>query len=144
MLLGAGMAALCWFLLGGVPKAPGPLLLAAFGVNASLVIASTVMGGLMVEAGRKYGISGRVTSLRQALQSIVSLSNGILGGYLAPVAFGWTVGIATALLVVLTLATVFVLTERPPAAPDREVLRHAGRPLVTLLRARALWAAGGL
>ena len=143
MLLGAGMAALCWFLLGVVPKAHGPLLLAAFGVNASLVIASTVMGGLMVEAGRKYGISGRVTSLRQALQSIVSLSNGILGGYLAAVAFGWTVGIATALLVVLTLATLFVLTERPAAARDREVLRNAGRQLVTLVRSRTLWAAGG-
>jgi hypothetical protein len=143
MLLGAGMAALCWFLLGVVPKAHGPLLLAAFGANASLVIASTVMGGLMVEAGRKYGISGRVTSLRQALQSIVSLSNGILGGYLAAVAFGWTVGIATALLVVLTLATLFVLTERPAAARDREVLRNAGRQLVTLVRSRTLWAAGG-
>src|SRR5258708_17362115 len=57
MLLGAGMAALCWFLLGVVPKAHGPLLLAAFGVNASLVIASTAMGGLMVEAGRKHGHS---------------------------------------------------------------------------------------
>jgi len=143
MLLGAGMAALCWFLLGVVPKAHGPLLLAAFGANASLVIASTVMGGLMVEAGRKYGISGRVTSLRQALQSIVSLSNGILGGYLAAVAFGWTVGIATALLVVLTLATLSVLTERPAAARDREVLRNAGRQLVTLVRSRTLWAAGG-
>src|SRR5260370_19060711 len=35
MLLGAGMAALCWFLLGVVPKAHGPLLLAALGVHAS-------------------------------------------------------------------------------------------------------------
>ena len=32
----------------------------AFGANAFMVIASTVMGGLMVEAGQKYGISGRV------------------------------------------------------------------------------------
>ncbi len=143
MMLGAGMAALCWFLLGVVPKAYRPLLLAAFGANASLVIASTVMGGLMVEAGQKYGVSGRVTSLRQALQSTVSLSNGILGGYLAAIAFGWTASIATALLVVLTLATLFVLTERPAAARDQEVLRNAGRQLVTLVKSRTLWAAGG-
>jgi len=143
MLLGASMAALCWFLLGVVPRAHGPLLLTAFGANAFMVIASTVMGGLMVEAGQKYGISGRVTSIRQALQSLVSLSNGILGGYLAATAFGWTAGIATALLIVLAVATFFVLTERPVAVRDRHVLANARRELATLARSRTLWASGG-
>src|SRR5215467_3231422 len=113
MLLGAGMAAFCWFLVGVVPRSYLPLLLAAFGVNAFMVIASTVMGGLMVEAGQKYGISGRVTSIRQTLQSAVSVGNGLVGGYLATMAFGWTAGIATALLLVLALTTLFTLTERP-------------------------------
>jgi predicted MFS family arabinose efflux permease len=142
MLLGAGMAAVCWFLIGVVPRSYLPLLLAAFGANAFMVIASTVMGGLMVEAGQKYGISGRVTSIRQALQSAVSLGNGILGGYLAAVAFGWTVGIATALLLVLALTTLFVLTERPAAVRDRDVLTNARRELSTLFRSRTLWASG--
>src|SRR5207245_530600 len=104
MLLGSGLAALCWFLTGVVPRSYWPLLLATFGANTFMVIASTVMGGLMVEAGQKYGISGRITSLRQALQSIVSVGNGVLGGYLAATAFGWTVGIATGLLVALVYA----------------------------------------
>ncbi len=142
MLLGAGMAAFCWFLMGAVPKAYAPLLLTAFGANAFMVLASTVMGGLMVEAGRKYGVSGRVTSIRQALQSVVSLSNGLLGGYLAAIAFGWTIGIASGLLLILTLTTFFVLTERPAATRDREVLRNAGRQLQTLVQSRTLWAAG--
>src|SRR5260370_23671331 len=63
MLLGAGMGALSWFLLGWVPKAHGPLLLAAFGVNASLVIASTRLGGLMGGARRRHGVSRRAASL---------------------------------------------------------------------------------
>jgi predicted MFS family arabinose efflux permease len=142
MLLGAGMAAACWFLMGVVPRAYMPLLLTAFGANAFMVIASTVMGGLMVEAGQKYGISGRVTSIRQALQSAVSLGNGVLGGYLAATAFGWTAGIATALLLVLALATFFVLTERPVAVRDRAVLANARRELATLFRSRTLWASG--
>jgi predicted MFS family arabinose efflux permease len=142
MLLGAGMAAVCWFLIGAVPRSYLPLLLAAFGANAFMVIASTVMGGLMVEAGQKYGISGRVTSIRQALQSAVSLGNGILGGYLAAAAFGWTIGIATALLLVLALTTFFVLTERPVAVRDRDVLANASRELSTLFRSRTLWASG--
>ena len=142
MLLGAGMAAVCWFLIGVVPRSYLPLLLAAFGANTFMVIASTVMGGLMVEAGQKYGISGRVTSIRQAVQSAVSLGNGILGGYLAAAAFGWTVGIATALLLMLALTTFFVLTERPVAIRDRDVLSNASRELLILFRSRTLWASG--
>src|SRR5262245_56773573 len=90
MLIGSAMAALCWILLGIVPRSYWPLLLAAFGANAFMVIASTVMGGLMVEAGQRFGVSGRVTSIRQAVQSIVSVGNGVLGGYLATAALGWT------------------------------------------------------
>jgi len=142
MLLGAGLAAVCWLLMGIVPRSYLPLLLAAFGANAFMVIASTVMGGLMVEAGQKYGISGRVTSIRQALQSAVSLGNGILGGYLAAVAFGWTAGIATALLLVLAVTTFFVLTERRAAVRDRDVLKNASHELATLVTSRTLWASG--
>src|SRR5215470_10305436 len=142
MLLGAGLAAVCWLLMGIVPRSYLPLLLAAFGANAFMVIASTVMGGLMVEAGQKYGVSGRVTSVRQAVQSAVSLGNGVLGGYLASVAFGWTVGIATGLLLTLALATVFALREPPHATWSHEVLRHAAVQLRTLARSWTLWAAG--
>ena len=142
MLLGAGMAAVCWFLMGVVPRSYLPLLLTAFGANAFMVIASTVMGGLMVEAGQKYGISGRVTSIRQALQSAVSLGNGLLGGYLAAVAFGWTAGIATALLLVLAVTTFFVLTERRVAVRDQDVLTNASHELATLVSSRTLWTSG--
>src|SRR5262247_2822382 len=142
MIIGAGLAGLCWFAMGIVPHTYRWLFAVAFGANAFMVIASTVMGGLMVEAGQKYGVSGRVTSIRQALQSAVSLGNGLLGGYLAAVAFGWTAGIATALLLVLALATFFVLTERPVAVRDRDVLTNASRELATLFKSRTLWASG--
>jgi hypothetical protein len=142
MLLGAGMSALCWFVMGVVPAAHWPLMAAAFGANTFMVIASTVMGGLMVEAGARYGIPGRVSAVRQGVQSAVSLGNGVLGGYLAAIAFGWTVGIATGLLLTLTLATFFILSERPVATRDTDVLRNARRQLGTLIRSRTLWAAG--
>src|SRR5204862_275202 len=96
----------------------------------------------IVAAGQKYSLSGRITSIRQAVQSIVSVGNGVLGGYLAAVAFGWTVGIATGLLVVLVVVTFFMLTERPQASRRHEVLRDAGQQIRTLVRSRPLWAAG--
>jgi hypothetical protein len=142
MMISAALAALCWFAMGVLPPTYHWLVVAAFGANAFMVMASTVMGGLMVEAGRKFRISGRVTSLRQGVQSAVSLGNGLLGGYLATVAFGWTVGIATALLLALTIATVFVLTEPAHAEWHRDVLGHAGHQLGTLVRSGPLWAAG--
>src|SRR5262249_2463541 len=80
MLLSASLAAVCWFMIAVVPRAYPPLLLVALGISVFLVVASTVMGGLMVEAGQRYGISGRITSIRQLVQSAVSLGNGLLGG----------------------------------------------------------------
>jgi MFS family permease len=142
MLLGSTLAAACWVLMGVVPKQYWPLLLAAFGANAFMVLASTVMGGLMVEAGRKYGIAGRITSVRQTLTSAVSVGNGLIGGYLATMAFGWIVGIAAGLLVGLAVVTFFVLTEHSVATRDVDVLRNAGRQLATLFRSKTLWAAG--
>jgi MFS family permease len=142
MLLGAGLAAVCWVMLGVLPRAYWPLLLAACGANVFMVLSSTVMGGLMVEAGRKYAISGRITSIRQTLQSAVSVGNGLLGGYLATMAFGWIVGIAAALLLVLATTTFFVLTEPRAATRDVEALRNAHRQLATLFKSKTLWAAG--
>jgi len=72
----------------------------------------------------------------------VSLGSLIQEGYLAAAAFGWTVGIATALLLMLVLTTFFVLTERPVAIRDRDVLTNASRELSTLFRSRTLWASG--
>jgi predicted MFS family arabinose efflux permease len=142
MLLSASLAAVCWFLLAVVPRAYASLLLTALGVSVFLVVASTVMGGLMVEAGQRYRISGRITSIRQLVQSAVSLGNGLLGGYLASVAFGWTVGVATGMLIVLAVTTYFVLVEPRTATRNREVLGAAGHELRVLVRSRTLWAAG--
>src|SRR5262249_17769177 len=71
MILGAGLAALCWASLALLPRTFWPLLLATFAANVFIVVASTVTGGLMVEVGQRH--SGReVTSLRQGLQTLVS------------------------------------------------------------------------
>ena len=142
MLAGAGLSALCWLGMGLVPVSYQPLLLAAFGANTFMVLASTVMGGLMVEAGARYGVSGRVSAVRQALTSAVSLGHGVLGGYLAAIAFGWTVGIAAGLLLALAITTYFVLNEGPTAMRNTDALDLAKRELGAMVRSRTLWAAG--
>jgi predicted MFS family arabinose efflux permease len=168
MMLAAGAAALCWALMGlimdpvsllpnGLGHAvyeffghmPGHmstmqytvLLGAAVALNIFMVVSSTVMGGLMVEAGQRYDAAGRITSLRQVVQSGVSLINGVLGGYLATQAFGWTAGAGAFLLFLLVPLTFKYLHEKPIAKADSHVLTNAWAQLKTLARARTLWGA---
>src|SRR5262249_13979943 len=63
MIVGAGLAALSWFALGLIPHRYAWLLVLAIAANAFMVMASTVMGGLMVEAGQQEKGSGRITSV---------------------------------------------------------------------------------
>lgn len=142
MMLSAGAAALCWLVMGLVYGHYSVLLGAAVTLNIFMVIASTVMGGLMVEAGQRYDAAGRITSLRQAVQSVGGLINGVLGGLLATIAFGWTAGVGAFLLFLLVPLTFKYLREKPLAQRDTHVLVNAWAQLRTIARARTLWAAG--
>jgi MFS family permease len=141
MMLSAAAAALCWLAMGLVYGRYNVLLGAAVALNIFMVIASTVMGGLMVEAGQRYDAAGRITSLRQAVQSVGSLINGVLGGFLATIAFGWTAGVGAFLLFLLVPLTFKYLRERPLAQRDTHVLVNAWAQLKTIAKARTLWAA---
>lgn len=128
MVLGSIAAGVLWLVMGLYPSNYNQLLLASVGMNIATVVASTVMGGLMVEAGQAFGAPGRISSLRQFVQSVAQIGAPLLGGYLAGKTFGWsattTIGAMTmfllAVVTFLTLrerrgarATVAVVDERP-------------------------------
>lgn len=128
MILGAGAAGLLWLVMGLFPSAYFPLLLISIGMNIATVFASTVMGGLMVEAGQAFASPGRISSLRQVVQSVAGIGAPALGAWLASKAFGWTATTTLAAATVLSLAvlTFFVLREKPapriaPAEAERLV-----------------------
>ena len=118
MLISTALAAVCWLAMGLVSRQYQLLLAAAVALNIFMVIASTVMGGLMVEAGQRYDAAGRITSLRQTVQSVGSLINGVLGGFLATIAFGWTAGAGAFLLFILVPLTSRFLREQKVAQRD--------------------------
>jgi hypothetical protein len=144
MMLGSGFAGACWALMSLVPHEYSSLLGMAVLVNVFMVIASTVMGGLMVEAGQAYGASGRMTSLRQGVQSVVTLITGPVAGWLASRAFPLTSGLAAALLIALAVITFLVLREPAHATRNVEKLLHAGAELVRIVRSPTLLAAAAL
>lgn len=144
MMLGAALAGICWAIMSIVPRQYNALLSAAILINVCIVVASTVMGGLMVEAGQAYGASGRMTSLRQGVQSVCTLIVGPLAGWLAHRAFPLTTGFAALLLIALAAITFQVLREPAHATPNVEKLRHAAVELGRIIRYPTLLAAAGL
>lgn len=128
MLLGAAASGVLWMLLALFPHDYQKLLIVSVLMNVATVFASTVMGGLMVEAGQRFSASGRMSSLRQIVQSIAGIAAPALGGYLAGKAFGWSATsiIGGVTMFLLAAVTFFFFREKP--AP------HAARPGELLVR----------
>jgi MFS family permease len=121
MIIGSAMAGILWVCLAFANSNYALLVLLSILLNTAMVFASTVMGGLMVEAGQAFGAPGRISSLRQFVQSVSGIAAPWLGGILAALSFGWslTAAIAASSLFALAIITFFVLKEKPapPISP---------------------------
>jgi predicted MFS family arabinose efflux permease len=146
LVLGGLIAGLAWALLGVVRDDYHLFLLVSILLNTGLVLASTAMGGLQVEAGQIFGLPGRVSSLRQVVMSIALVAGPLLGGWLARRAFGYTAGAGA--LVMLALAAFALLRFQetsPRPAPDERALPGGPRyrpSVATWLGIGVLLAAG--
>lgn len=144
LLLSALAAGAAWALVGVIPRSYGTILAAVVAMNAMLVMGSTVTGGLMVEAGQRYGASGRLSSARYFVMNGCVLIGGPLGGFLAARAFGYTV--ATGALISLSVVPFawWLLREPPVAQQNWQAWTEAKAQLRTLMRSRTLWSAAAL
>ena len=111
LVLGGLIGGSCWALLGVVTGNYHLFLLVSILLNVGLVLASTAMGGLQVEAGQLFGLSGRVSSLRQVVVSIALVAGPLLGGWLAKRAFGYTAGVGTLVMLALVAFALFGFKE---------------------------------
>jgi len=141
ILLSAGLAAVAWLGLIFTSHSYGDLLAVVIVINVFMVVASTVVGGYMVETAQATGGSGRLTAIRQFVQQGCVIVNGPIAGYLASIAFGWTAGACGGIMFLLVPVTVLFLREQRSAARP---LAAARRQLVTIATARTMWAAAGL
>ena len=144
MIGSALLAAGAWQLLNLGRHHYDTLLAAAVLLGLLMVVASTIMGALLVEAGQAFGATGRVSSVRLFVSGGCALVAGPSGGWLAGRAFGLTAGIATGLLISLAIAAFFLLKERPVARRDLGVWAEARQQVKRSLGSRTLWAATGL
>lgn len=144
LLIGAGLATLAWVALAITPLRYEPLLMVSLVINFAMVIASTAMGGYMVEVAQSSASFGRLSSVRNFVQQFSFVVMGPLGGYLATVAFGWTpisCGLIVFLIVPVTLA---FMREQAHRTDSTAVLRTLKTQVRQIFQARSMWAAAGL
>jgi MFS family permease len=144
ILIGTVFATLWWIALAFTPHKYGALLGVCIGINAFMVVASTVVGGYMVETAQAMSGSGRLTAIRQFVQQFCAIIFGPAGGMLAAIAFGWTALACGGVMFLLVPATVWFLHEQRRRVEARQLLHNAGRQLVKIGTARTMWAAAGL
>jgi predicted MFS family arabinose efflux permease len=148
LILGGLFAGAAWAVLGLARDDYHSFLTVSILLNCGLVLVSTAMGGLQVEAGQLFGIPGRVSSLRQVVTSVSQVLGPLLGGVLAKQAFGVTAGLGTVVLLSMVAVALLGFRERPvaPRAPLAPGAAGAAgyRPTATLWVGVAVLAAAGV
>ena len=143
LMLAGVVATAAWLSLAFLPHDYATLLVDCVVMNLAVVLASTAVGGYMVEIAPASGTSGRLTALRNAAYQASWIVAGLAGGYLGGLAIGWT-GVACAAMISFTIPMAWMMRE-----PKRQVARGAylgavGDQLKALVQGRYLWAIAGL
>lgn len=140
LMLSGLCAGLLWVLLGVVPRHYAPLIGVLIGANCFAVLASSVSGGLLVEAGQQQGWTGRMGALRETIIAGTILVAQPVGGYLVGQAFGWTCGIGAVLFFSLIPIAFLLLpeTNQSHGQVSRKEVINRLRPV---MQSRALWLA---
>jgi hypothetical protein len=144
IVISASLAALSWLALTVTPHEFRDLLLVVILINTFMVIASTVVGGYMVETAQANSGSGRLTAVRQFVQQACFIVNGPAAGYLASIAFGWTAAACGGIMLLLVPVTILFLQERRQQPDSRQILANARAQLINIATARTMWGAAGL
>jgi len=137
-------ATLSWFALIVTPHKYTNLLIVCLVINTFMVIASTVIGGYMVETAQAISGSGRLTAIREFVQQGSYIIVGPTAGFLASIAFGWTAAACGGVMFLLVPATILFLHERQVRIDSKELLGNARKQLVKIGNAKTMWASVGL
>ena len=142
LLFSSVLTALSWIAMSFLPHNYGALLFGAMIVNLFMVMASTVTGAFLVEAGQRMGATGRLTALRMFVYNFCTLIQGPLGGLLATAGFMWATGANAAFaLTIFPIAYIFLKEQRAAQQRSSVVFQNAGQQLKTIIRSKNLWMA---
>ena len=136
-------AGLLWLAVAVVPPRYAPMVIMAMAMNIALVFVSTISGGILVEGGQTFGVTGKLSAVRVLAMNVAGL--GVpLGALLATRALGVSAMTAAIPLFLLFFIAVFLYKEKPTAKRDPQIWAGILVQLKIALKAKTLWAAAGL
>lgn len=143
LLFSSLLAGLLWLCIAIVPARFLPLLLMTMMMNIALVFVSTISGGILVEGGQTFGVTGKLSSVRVLAMNAASL--GVpLGAVLAGMALGVSAVTAAIPLFLLFFVALFLYKEPPTAKRDPRIWVGVWSQLKIAFRAKSLWFAAAL
>jgi MFS family permease len=133
-----------WIAIIFLPHAYGPLLWGCLVLSIFQVVASSAIGGYMVEVAQAVSGSGRLTAVRNFVDAVVGVLVSPAAGFLASIAFGWTALLSGGVALILAPAAIFLLAEQRKRVNARQIFSNAGQQLGNVMSARTMWSAIGL
>lgn len=140
LIFSALLAGALWVLLGSVARSYVPMLCAQLALNCMLVMASSVLGGLLVEAEQKFGTGGRLVAVRIFVESTCVVVAGPLAGALAGLPFEFAAAIAGGIAVTIVPIAWLMLHEPRAEVRSSSALHNAYAEFRVLLGSRLVWA----
>jgi hypothetical protein len=144
ILIGAVAATAAWFSLIEATHSYSELLVICMIANLATVVASTALGGYMVEAARATSAAGRLTSLRNFAMQFSYLVAGPAGGFLGSLALGWTALACGGIAFLIVPFAWWMVRESYYQPAPAGALHDMGRSLRIMVRARIVWAAAAV
>ncbi len=140
LVLSALGASVLWLLLAVLPRSYATLAIVCFCISALLVIASSVLGALFVEAGQRLGAIDRLATLRILVDNFNSVVVGSLAGWLAIVPFASFAMVGSFLPLALVPVGLMFVREPPVAKYEQSALLDAWQSIRTVVRSRDVWS----
>jgi CheY-like chemotaxis protein len=139
LIISSVVAAALWVFLGMVPHSYPLLLAGVVAMQCMLVIGSTVLGGFLVERGKRLMAEGRLVSCRMFVEHACDLVAGPLSGYLAGPAFGTAALIGAAIAVAAAPIAAICVTEPIQRKSTVVEARYLFSDIKSMLNSRTIW-----
>jgi Na+/melibiose symporter-like transporter len=139
LIISSVVAAALWVFLGMVPHSYPLLLAGVVAMQCMLVIGSTVLGGFLVERGKRLMAEGRLVSCRMFVEHACDLVAGPLSGYLAGLAFGTAALIGAAIAVAAAPIAAISVTEPIQRKSTVVGARYLFSDIKSMLNSRTIW-----
>ncbi|HTY48851.1 MAG TPA: MFS transporter, partial [Steroidobacteraceae bacterium] len=144
LLGGAVLSTLAWLALAVTPRDYYSFLTVCLLINLAMMIASTAVGGFLVEVAQASSSSGRLTAVRGFAQYAGSVLGGPLGGALAGTGIIWTAVTGGAITFLVVPVAIWCLHEPAAPAMPAQPLSAARDKLAAIGRAGPLWVAAAV